>query len=84
VQVLEDQQERLHLALPQQQALEGVQGVLTALWRIEGLPSWILPRRLRQGQEGRQGQPEGRSSVTNRPVTVSRMRRPSSRSSSGK
>jgi hypothetical protein len=31
VQVLEDQQEGLHLALPQEQALEGVQDALAAL-----------------------------------------------------
>ena len=38
VQVLEDQQEGLHLALPQEQTLEGVQGALAALRRIKGLP----------------------------------------------
>ena len=43
VEVLEDQQEGLHLALPQQQAFEGVQGALAALRRIEGLPVWHPP-----------------------------------------
>ena len=38
VEVLEDQQEGLHLALPQEQAFEGIQGALAALRRIEGLP----------------------------------------------
>ena len=60
VQVLEDQQEGLHLALPQEQTLEGVQGALAALRRIEALPLWILHRHLQEGQEGRQGRPEGR------------------------
>ena len=60
VEVLEDQQEGLHLALPQEQAFEGVQGALAALRRIEGLPCGILHRHLQEGQEGRQGRPEGR------------------------
>ena len=38
VQVLEDHQQRLHLALAQQQALDGVERPLAALWRIERLP----------------------------------------------
>jgi hypothetical protein len=38
VQILDDQQERLRLALPQEQAFEGIQGTLAALRRIEGFP----------------------------------------------
>ena len=38
VQVLEDEEQRLHLAFAQQQALEGLQGALAALRGIEGLP----------------------------------------------
>ena len=44
VQVLEDQQQGLHLALAQQQALEGVEGALAALGRIEGLPGGSVHR----------------------------------------
>ena len=44
VQILHDQEHGLHLALPHQQALEGVQGELAALRRVEGLPGWILNR----------------------------------------
>ena len=42
VQVLHDQEQRLHLARPQQQARAGLQGTLAALRRLEGLPMWVL------------------------------------------
>ena len=48
VQVLEDQQQRLHLAFAQQHALEGVEGVLAALRWIrckKGLSSGRASRR---------------------------------------
>ena len=60
VQVLEDQQQGLHLALAQQQALEGVEGALAALRGIEGLPLGIVHRHVQERQEGRQGRLEGR------------------------
>ena len=60
MEVLKDQQDGLHLALPQEQALEGVQGALAALRRLEGLPGCLLPRHLQEGQEGRHSRPEGR------------------------
>jgi len=53
VQVLDDQQQGLYLALPQQQAFKRVQGALAALRRLEGLPGCIFYRFLQQGQEGR-------------------------------
>ena len=46
MEVLEHQHQGLHLALPQEQAFEGVQGALAALRRIEGLPGCILHRHL--------------------------------------
>ena len=47
VQILEDHEQRLHLALAEQQALDGVEGPLAALRRIEGLPL-ARPRRARR------------------------------------
>src|SRR5438445_440826 len=38
VKILEDHEQGLQLALPEQEALEGVEGSLAALRRIEGLP----------------------------------------------
>ena len=55
VQVLEDQEQRLHLALAQQQALERLQGALAALRRIEGLPCAVLHRHA----PGARGRPAG-------------------------
>ena len=58
MQVLEHQDERLHLALAQQQTLHRVQDVLTALESVEMLPCRILDRDLQQRQEGWQSRPE--------------------------
>src|SRR6266849_2094497 len=58
MQVLEHQDERLHLALAQQQTLHRVQDVLTALESVEMLPCRILDRCLQQRQEGWQSRPE--------------------------
>ena len=82
VEVLEGQQERLHLALPQDQAFERVQGALAALRRIESLPVSLLHRHLQEGEEGWTLGPRAGSSMSSRPVSFLRMRRLSSRSSS--
>ena len=42
VQVLEDHEERLALALPEQEVLDGVEGALAALSGIERLPVGVL------------------------------------------
>jgi hypothetical protein len=60
VEVLEDEQEGLYLALSQQHMLKGLQGALTALRGIEGLPGCILHRHFQEGQEGWQRWPESR------------------------
>ena len=83
MQVLEHQDERLHLALAQQQTLHRVQDVLTALESVEMLPCRILDRYLQQRQEGWQSRPESLI-VSSLPVTFSRMRRGSSPSSTWK
>ena len=59
VQVLHDQEERLDLAFPAPEVLEGVQGPLAALVRIKGRPQRILDRDFQEradgGQRGLQG-----------------------------
>ena len=59
VEVLEDQQQRLHLALAQQQPLDGVEGALAALRRVERLPRGILDRHVEKRQQGRQRRLQG-------------------------
>ena len=59
VQVLEDHEQRLHLALAQQEALDGVEGALAPLRRIERLPLGVLDGHVQERQQGRQGRLEG-------------------------
>ena len=59
VQVLEDQEQGLDLTLPEEQALDGLQGALAALWWIEGLPRLILDGHVQERQEGWEGWPKG-------------------------
>ena len=46
-------------SLPEEQALDGLQGALAALWWIEGLPRLILDGHVQERQEGREGWPKG-------------------------
>jgi hypothetical protein len=56
VQVLEDHEDRLRLALPEQEVLGGgLQGALPALGGIERLPGGVLDGHVEQGQQGGQG-----------------------------
>ena len=85
VQVLDDQEQGLHLTRPQQQALAGIQGALAALGRIKGLP--VAYRQLgRPGAPGTAGRMGARpsSSVRSLPMTLSRIVCGSSRASSWK
>ncbi len=59
MQVLEDHEEGLPLALAQQEALDGVEGSPAALRRIEGLPLGVLDGHVEEGQQGGQGRLEG-------------------------
>ena len=59
VQVLDDEQQGLHLAFPQQDALERVQGALAALGGLERLPRRVLDRHIEQRQERWRGGREG-------------------------
>src|SRR5262249_47710424 len=54
VQVFEDQQQRLYLAFAQQHALEGVEGALTPLRRLELLERTVLWEDVQQGEERRE------------------------------
>ena len=54
VEVLEDQQHGLDLALPEEQALDRVQSLPSTLRRIEGLPGLVVDGDIEQRQEGRQ------------------------------
>jgi hypothetical protein len=81
VQVLDEQQERLDLALPQQQTLHGVQRPLPALRGIEPPPRLILDRDLQEREQRRQEGSRARSRDRTLPVTFSRMVRVSSRPS---
>ena len=59
VEVLHDQQQRLDLALPKQDALQSIRGALAALGRFECLPRRVLDRHIEQRQECRSGRGEG-------------------------
>ena len=52
VQVFEDQQQRLHLALAQQHALERLQGTLAALWGLERAEGAVVGQDVQQPKEG--------------------------------
>ena len=60
MQVLEDQQQGLRLAFPQQQAFQRLQGALATLGGVEGLPRWIVNRDVQECQQRRQGRPQSR------------------------
>src|SRR5260370_2928698 len=55
VQILEQDHDRLHLALTEQQALAAVEGPLTALGRLQLLPLAILDAYIPKPQERRRG-----------------------------
>ena len=59
VQVLEQPQHGLYLALPHEQAFDGVQDALAALRRIERLPVRVLDRHVQERQEGWQRRRQG-------------------------
>ena len=54
VEVFDDDQQRLHLTLPQQEPLHRVQGAPAALGRIERRPLGVVGRHVEQRQERRQ------------------------------
>ena len=59
VEVLEDHEQGLQLALAEREALDGVEGPLPALRRIEGLPLSVLDGYVQERQQGRQSRLEG-------------------------
>ena len=54
MQILTDEQQGLHLALTQQESLQGFKGPLAALKRIEGQKRTVLWQRLQQRQQRRE------------------------------
>ena len=78
VQVLEDQEERLHLALPQEQALDGLERALAPLGGSSACHCGSSrARRAARGRRERAA-PRAASSVSSLPVTFSRILRASS------
>ena len=73
VQVLEQHQKRLHLALPEQQTLHAIQRPLPPLRGIEPLPRGILDWDVQQREQRREGGLQARSSDSSLPVTFSRI-----------
>ena len=59
VEILEDDEERLDLALPEQETLHGVQRSVVALRGLERLPPRILHRHVQEREEGRDSRLEG-------------------------
>ena len=59
VQILEDHEQGLHLALAEQEALDGVEGPPAALRRIEALPLGILDGDVEERQKGEAGSARG-------------------------
>src|SRR5713226_374635 len=59
VEVLEDHEQRLQLALAEQEALDGVEDPPAALRRIEGLPLSVLNGHVQERQQGGQSRLEG-------------------------
>ena len=60
MEILDHEEKRLHLALPKQQALDRIQGLLSALGWVESLPRRIrIARGGEEVQERRQRRLEG-------------------------
>ena len=59
VQVFEDQQQRLHLAFAQQDALQRLQGAAPPLQGVQGQERTVGRQGFEQGQHGRHGVLEG-------------------------
>jgi hypothetical protein len=59
VEVLDDHEERLDLALPQEESLQGVDRALPPLWWGEGLPCAVFDRYVEERQDRRQRRLEG-------------------------
>jgi hypothetical protein len=51
MEILKDQEEGLYSALPQQQAFDRLQSLVSALDRIQGLPGGVLHRHVEQCQD---------------------------------
>lgn len=54
VQILEDEEKRLHLAFAKQHTLDAVEGAVTPLQRVQSIPFAITRRDVQQRQERRE------------------------------
>ena len=81
VQILEHQQQRLHLAFAQQHALQGVERAPAPLRRVQRQKRAVLRQGVQERQQGGMVSCRAVSSVSTCPVTLARMVRVSSRSS---
>jgi hypothetical protein len=81
MEILDDEDQGLHPAFPQQQVLEGVMGPLPSLGRIKGLPRPVFDSRSNSVRKAGRVGPRAVSSVTSLPATLSRIFHSSSRSS---
>ena len=81
VQILEDQQQRLHLAFAQQHPFEAVERALAALRRVEGAETGCPPAGRPAAPAGRERVLEGLIQRQHLPGHLARMVRASSRSS---
>ena len=59
MQIFEGQEQRLLLGFPKQQPLDGVEGALPALSRVERLPSGVVHGHVEQGQQCRHRRLQG-------------------------
>src|SRR5262249_3436701 len=59
VKILEHEEQRLSLALTNQEPLDGIDGALTALRRIESAPQAVVNRHIKQREERGRGRREG-------------------------
>ena len=72
VEVLEDHQERLHLALAEQEPLDRVERPLAALRGSSAVPRRVSARHVEQGQEAPAGWPPGRGPASGASPSPSR------------
>src|SRR5262249_40870781 len=54
VEILEDEEQRLDLALAEEKALARVECPLASLRGIENLPGWVVPQHVEQGEDRRE------------------------------
>ena len=54
MQIFEEHKQRLDLTFPEDQPFDRIQCPLTALWRVQGVPRFVIDGDIQQRQERRQ------------------------------